>query len=69
MTDVTLPLPGLRSILRALCQDQPVWLVSAVTLGALAVFDQPQAAVSAEFSGRALLNTAPFLLLSIGIAA
>lgn len=69
MTDVILPLPGLRSILSALWRDQRVWLVSAVTLGALAVFDLPQAAVSAEFAGRALLNTAPFLLLSIGIAA
>ena len=33
------------------------------------MFDTPQAADSALFAGKALLNTAPFLILSIAIAA
>jgi uncharacterized membrane protein YraQ (UPF0718 family) len=69
MTDSTLPTPGLRSTLRHLWQDQRVWLASALILAALAVFYPPQAAGSALFAGQALLNTAPFLILSIAIAA
>ena len=69
MTDTTLPTPGLRSTLRHLWQDQRVWLASALILAALAVFDAPQAADSALFAGNALLGTAPFLILSIAIAA
>ena len=69
MTDTTLAAPGLRSTLRSLWQDQRVWLASALILAALAVFDPPQAAGSALFAGQALLNTAPFLILSIAIAA
>ena len=53
MTDTTLPTPGLRSALRHLWQDQRVWLASALILGALAVFDTPQAADSALFAGTA----------------
>ncbi|MFW5655017.1 MAG: permease, partial [Roseicyclus sp.] len=69
MTETTLPAPGLRSTLRHLWKDQRVWLASALILLALAVFDRPQAAESALFAGEALLNTAPFLILSIAIAA
>jgi uncharacterized membrane protein YraQ (UPF0718 family) len=69
MSDTTLAAPGLRSTLRSLWQDQRVWLASAAILAALAVFDTPQAAESALFAGGALLNTAPFLILSIAIAA
>ncbi len=69
MTDTTLPAPGLRSALRHLWQDQRVWLASALILTALAIFDPAQATASALFAGQALLNTAPFLILSIGIAA
>lgn len=69
MTDTIFPRPGLRSTLRHLWQDQRVWLASASILGALAVFDTSQAADSALFAGTALLNTAPFLILSITIAA
>lgn len=69
MTDSTLPAPGLRSALRPLWQEQRVWLASALILAALAVFDPPQAADSALFAGRALAGTAPFLMLSIAIAA
>jgi uncharacterized membrane protein YraQ (UPF0718 family) len=69
MTDVSLSTTGLRSTLRHLWHDQRVWLTSALILGALAVFDSGQAVDSARFAGRALLNTAPFLVLSITIAA
>jgi len=69
MTDTTLKTPGLRSTLRYLWQDQRVWLTSALLLGALAIVNPPQAADSARFAGTALLNTAPFLVLSIAIAA
>jgi uncharacterized membrane protein YraQ (UPF0718 family) len=69
MTDTTLTPPGLRSALRHLWQDQRVWLASALILAALAVFDPDQAFESARFAGTALLNTAPFLILSIAIAA
>ena len=69
MTDTTLAAPGLRSTLRHLWEGQRVWLASAAILGALAVFDMPQAADSAVFTGKALLSTAPFLILSIAIAA
>jgi len=69
MTDTTLAAPGLRSTLRHLWHDQRVWLASAAILGALALFDAPQALASARFAGNALLTTAPFLILSIAIAA
>ncbi|AMY71031.1 permease [Frigidibacter mobilis] len=69
MTDATLSAPGPRSALRQLCRDQRVWLTSALILAVLAAYDLGQAADSALFAGRALLNTAPFLVLSIAIAA
>src|SRR6056297_3254925 len=69
MTDTTFAAPGLRSALRHLWQDQRVWLASALILAALAIFDPTQAADSAVFAGSALLKTAPYLILSIAIAA
>lgn len=70
MTDTTLAPPGpLRSALRTLWQDQRVWLASALILAVVAMFDTPQAMASAEFAGSSLWNTAPFLILSIVIAA
>ncbi|GGD47617.1 permease [Sinisalibacter lacisalsi] len=69
MTDTTLSTPGFRSVLRRLWQDQRVWLASALILLALAVFDPAQSAQSARFAGGALLHTAPYLVLSIAIAA
>lgn len=70
MTDTTLPAPGpLRSVLRGLWQHQRVWLATALIVAALAVFDPPQAAASMVFAGDALVGTAPFLILSIAIAA
>jgi len=69
MTDVTLSPSGLKSALGQLWRDQRVWLVSALILAVLAVFNPPQAAESATFATRALWSTAPFLILSIAIAA
>ncbi len=69
MTATTLPTLGLRSALRHLWRNERVWIASALILASLAVFDTSQAADSALFAGTALLNTAPFLILSIGIAA
>ncbi|MGO4915929.1 permease [Pseudogemmobacter sp. W21_MBD1_M6] len=60
---------GRRPTLRHLWQDQRVWIASVLILAALAVFDPGQAGASAQFAGRALLTTAPFLILSIAIAA
>lgn len=69
MTDTTLPGPGLRAMARTLWQDHRVWLASAAILAVLAAFDPGQAAESAAFAGAALLHTAPYLILSIAIAA
>lgn len=69
MADTTLPTAGQRAALRSLWGNQRVWLASAAILAILAVFDPMQAADSASFAGAALLKTAPYLLLSIGIAA
>lgn len=69
MTDTSVAQPGLRAALRQIWQTQRVWLASALILAVLAVIDPPQAIDSAVFAGNALLHTAPYLLLSIGIAA
>lgn len=69
MTDASVSPAGLRTVLQHLWRDEQVWLVSAAILLALWVFVPPQAAESAVFAGQALLNTAPFLVLSIAIAA
>lgn len=69
MADTTLPVGGPRAVLRSLWSTQRVWLVSAAILAILAVFDAGQAGESAAFAGAALLKTAPYLILSIAIAA
>ena len=69
MSDTTLAAPGLRPVLRHLWRDQRVWIVCAAILGALALVDPTQAADSAGFAAGALLHTAPYLILSIAIAA
>ncbi|WP_424929589.1 permease [Amaricoccus tamworthensis] len=48
---------------------QRVWLVSALILGLLLVFVPEQGVTSLEFTARNLVEVAPFLVLSIGIAA
>lgn len=69
MTDTTLSTPRLRSTLRHLWHDHRVWLTSGLVLALLVVFDPRQAGESTVFAGGALLHTAPYLVLSIGIAA
>jgi hypothetical protein len=54
---------------RRLWTREQVWLVSATLLAALAVAAPGQATESARFAVASLLEVAPFLLLSIGLAA
>lgn len=69
MTETVLSQPGYRSVLRHLWQNERVWLASILILAGLALFDPIQAGSSALFAGEALLRTAPYLILSIAIAA
>jgi uncharacterized membrane protein YraQ (UPF0718 family) len=69
MTDASLTLPRPASVLAWLWTRQRVWLASALILTVLAVFDPGQAQASLGFTLGALIRTAPFLILSIGIAA
>lgn len=56
------------SVLKGL-RNQRVWLASGVILGGLFIFLPQQGADSLGFTLTALLQTAPFLFLSIGVAA
>ncbi|MBS1300937.1 permease [Loktanella sp. SALINAS62] len=69
MTNTTLLPPASRSAVSHLWKDQRVWIVSVLILAGLAVFDPAQASDSTLFAVSALLRTAPYLLLSIGIAS
>jgi len=69
MTDATVAAPGPRSVLLRLWTKERVWLASALILALLAVFDPGQAEESLGFATGALLHTAPYLVLSIGITA
>ncbi len=74
MTESSLPVSGIRptrllAASRQLWQRQRVWLVTALILGVLALLDPAQASESAIFAGSALMRTAPYLILSIVIAA
>ncbi len=67
MTDLPLrPTPGL---LHEVWKHHRVWLASALILAGVALWSPAQAVASAAFTGAALWHTAPFLLLSIAIAA
>ena len=70
MTDIHHP-PISRgaAIARAIWSDHRVWLATAAILGVVALFEPSQGATSIAFTSRALLQTAPYLLLSIGVAA
>ena len=61
--------PKPASPIQRIWTEHRIWLISALLLLVLAVFDAPQALDSATFTAKALLHTAPYLLLSIGIAA
>ena len=69
MTDATLLRHTRRTTLRRIWEDQRVWLASLAILGVLALFYPSQATQSAAFAGAAILKIAPFLILSIAIAA
>ena len=69
MTNTTLSPPTPRATVTELWQAHSVWFVSGLILALLAIFDPPQAAESTGFAIGAILKTAPYLLLSIGIAA
>jgi len=69
MSDTTTTAPGFWSGIGAIWRDHRVWLTSALILTALAVFDPSQAGASAQFAAAALIKTAPYLILSIAIAA
>lgn len=69
MTGMTLSEPGPWSGLRRGWRQHRVWLVTALILAVLAVFDPGQAGRSVVFTSEALLATAPFLVLSIALAA
>ena len=69
MADTTIGAPGPRNMLRQIWKDQRVWLASALIVAVLAVFDPAQAGDSLLFTGSALLETAPYLVLSIAVAA
>ncbi len=56
-------------IVRTTWTDARVWLASAAILGLIFAADPAQGGASATFTLEALLETAPYLLLSIGIAA
>ena len=67
MADISsAPNPG---FVETLWTKHRVWLASAIILIVTAVFSPTQALDSAMFAGSALAHTAPFLLLSVGIAA
>ncbi|GAW34559.1 putative permease [Roseovarius sp. A-2] len=69
MTDTSLSPTGPAAWLRTLWRTHRVWLASALILMVLAVLDPVQARDSLGFTAQSLLNTAPFLILSIGVAA
>ncbi len=70
MTEMTpLPQSMIPSVLESLWNRQRVWLFTAATLGLLFLIDATQGLASLWFVGDALLGTAPFLVLSIAVAA
>lgn len=63
------PLAHRAAGIRRLWSEYSVWIVTAAILAALTLFDPAQGAESVGFTTQALLETAPYLLLSIGLAA
>ena len=54
---------------RHLWSSERVWLATAAILAVVALVDPAQGGASLAFAARALAETAPFLILSIGLAA
>lgn len=69
MTDTTLPPSRAAALVRAAWREHRVWLASALILAVLTLVDPGLAGQSLGFTADALLRTAPFLVLSIGVAA
>lgn len=69
MTELILQHRNPAALVRRVWYKHRVWLASALIMVVMLIFDPAQARASALFAGSALLGTAPFLLLSIGIAA
>jgi uncharacterized membrane protein YraQ (UPF0718 family) len=70
MTDLAPPSPHrAAAILSHLWHKERVWLAIAVILLVLVILAPPQALATLGFTADALLGVAPFLLLSIAIAA
>ncbi|MEM7768864.1 MAG: permease, partial [Pseudomonadota bacterium] len=70
MTEAILHLSGRGvSIGRHVWSSERVWLTTAVILAVIALLDPTQGGESLVFTAHALLETAPYLLLSIGLAA
>ncbi|WP_404367400.1 permease [Marinobacter sp.] len=68
MESISTALPGSRWRSR-IWQDYRVWLASLAIVSLLAISDPEQALTSVLFAASAMLETAPFLVLSIAIAA
>lgn len=70
MTDLPLPDRGpLHGTLHRLWVQERVWLLSGAILAALLILAPAQGVASLAFVGKAIAGTAPFLVLSILIAA
>ena len=60
---------ALRGVVSKTWQDHRVWLASALILAVVVALDPAQGRETVAFTGRALFQTAPYLILSIGLAA
>lgn len=69
MTETNLAPTGPAALARTLWRDHRVWLASALLLAAVAGLDAGQARASVSFTVTSLLQTAPYLVLSIAVAA
>jgi uncharacterized membrane protein YraQ (UPF0718 family) len=72
MADIISPPPPSKTLaerLRPIRKRHGVWLVSAALVAALALIAPAQATASVRFAAAALAHTAPYLVLSILIAA
>ena len=69
MSDLTATARRHTALLSHLWQRHGVWLVSGLILAALAALDPAQAIDSAAFAAGSLVHTAPYLVLSVGLAA
>jgi uncharacterized membrane protein YraQ (UPF0718 family) len=70
MNDAVHP-PILRrtTVIQRLWSDHRIWLATAAILSVMMLIDPAQGVESIGFTASALLETAPYLLLSIGLAA